>query len=485
MVNRSDRDRKRHQNQGREEQQSGSEERFQRSQQTNGGQNEFGDYDSAGQSQFNRGGMMEDEGFPHSSREYRPQRLTGYEDFSQQGSSDYGDFRSQSQGRPTQGGSQNYGSQGQQELGQGYGQQGFAQGRNQQGYGQQNYTQQGGNQQGYSSGQGYQGSGQGYRQSTGTGQSGQEFGGQYGSSMGEQQWRDQGQRGYLHQGGLGQQDYGNQGIGGPTHSNFQGNNEGYPAGQGFGQNYGSHQDRYTHQGYGQGQSFGYSNQPAAGSQQHSGAWGQGYGQGSPSQHSLWGSQQGNVNQGGTQGMGTFGGSQDYSRGSSGGSQDYRRGETGQQNYSNDSGYYGGGEGYGMTQQGRRSQSQSRGQFSGRGPKGYRRSDERITEEINELLTQHGEIDASEIEVKVDGGEVTLSGTADNRWVKRMAEDLTENVSGVQEVHNQIRVRRENQQRFGDTGSSSSGNQMAESSSAEKGESNRGKTELSQKVSTRT
>lgn len=81
-------------------------------------------------------------------------------------------------------------------------------------------------------------------------------------------------------------------------------------------------------------------------------------------------------------------------------------------------------------------------FSGRGPKGYRRSDERITEEINETLTRHGDLDPSEIEVRVSNGEVTLTGTVASRRDKRLAEDLAERASGVQDVMNQLRVARD-------------------------------------------
>jgi hypothetical protein len=79
-------------------------------------------------------------------------------------------------------------------------------------------------------------------------------------------------------------------------------------------------------------------------------------------------------------------------------------------------------------------------FAGRGPKGYRRSDERICEDISERLTEHPQIDASECEVKVQGGEVTLTGMVNSRRAKRMAEDLAEQVSGVKEVSNQLRVK---------------------------------------------
>lgn len=80
-----------------------------------------------------------------------------------------------------------------------------------------------------------------------------------------------------------------------------------------------------------------------------------------------------------------------------------------------------------------------GQHAGRGPKGYRRDDARITEDINEALTHDAHIDASEIEVQVSGGEVTLTGTVDNRDAKRHAEDIAERISGVSDVNNQIRV----------------------------------------------
>jgi hypothetical protein len=95
-----------------------------------------------------------------------------------------------------------------------------------------------------------------------------------------------------------------------------------------------------------------------------------------------------------------------------------------------------GHGGGMTGDG------ERGGFAGKGPKGYQRSDERIREEINERLTDHPDIDATEIDVQVQSGEVTLSGAVDDRYAKRLSEELAEEVSGVREVHNQIRVQRQ-------------------------------------------
>lgn len=84
----------------------------------------------------------------------------------------------------------------------------------------------------------------------------------------------------------------------------------------------------------------------------------------------------------------------------------------------------------------------RGPHSGRGPKGYKRSDERVLEDVSERLMQHGDIDASDIEVTVENGEVTLTGTVDSRWTKRHAAEIIDDMSGVHDVHNQLRVRKE-------------------------------------------
>ena len=83
-----------------------------------------------------------------------------------------------------------------------------------------------------------------------------------------------------------------------------------------------------------------------------------------------------------------------------------------------------------------------GPHVGRGPKGYQRSDERIREDICDRLSQHGQIDASEIQVSVSNCEVTLQGSVDSRGAKRLSEDIAEGVYGVRDVNNQLRVNRE-------------------------------------------
>jgi len=102
-----------------------------------------------------------------------------------------------------------------------------------------------------------------------------------------------------------------------------------------------------------------------------------------------------------------------------------------------------------SQWGQSGQYGQRGQFSGRGPKGYSRSDDRIKEDINERLTHDPDIDAWEIEVQVSGGEVTLTGTVDDRNAKRRAEDIAESISGVNDVQNQIRVKKGDEDRGSD------------------------------------
>jgi osmotically-inducible protein OsmY len=60
--------------------------------------------------------------------------------------------------------------------------------------------------------------------------------------------------------------------------------------------------------------------------------------------------------------------------------------------------------------------------------------------VCERLTDDPFIDASDIEVKVEGREVTLSGSVASRGLRRRAEDLAELASGVTHIQNNLRVR---------------------------------------------
>jgi hypothetical protein len=94
---------------------------------------------------------------------------------------------------------------------------------------------------------------------------------------------------------------------------------------------------------------------------------------------------------------------------------------------------------------------SAGPHAGKGPKGYMRSDERIKEQVSERLEEHGEVDASEVTVSVKEGEVTLDGTIADRAMKRMAEELVEDSPGVKQVHNRLRIDKDNGREMGQGG----------------------------------
>ena len=91
------------------------------------------------------------------------------------------------------------------------------------------------------------------------------------------------------------------------------------------------------------------------------------------------------------------------------------------------------------------------QHRGQGPKNYTRSDQRILEDIADRLTEDPFIDATEIEIVVTRGEVGLGGSVDDRQQRRAAEDLVEDISGVKNVQNNLRVRGGSDQRGGERG----------------------------------
>ncbi len=217
---------------------------------------------------------------------------------------------------------------------------------------------------------------------------------------------------------------------------------------GFGQAGGYGQSSYG--GGGQG-GYGYGGGGGSYAQGSFGQPGSGYGQGS------YGSSGGGF---GTQGQSGYGqrafseegGFAGYGDGGSGGFGG--QGQTGQRAFSEEGGfggYGGGGSGLeygrqrfgqhrGSTFIGQRGGSQEGSQFRnvGRGPKGYKRSDERICEDVSDRLSD-GTIDASEITVNVQNGEVTLAGTVESRHTKFLAENMADSVPGVKDVHNQLRV----------------------------------------------
>lgn len=184
---------------------------------------------------------------------------------------------------------------------------------------------------------------------------------------------------------------------------------------------------------------------------YGGMSGAGYGTHGGAQGGQWGSQ-GNRGYGG-QGMG--GGPGGY----------YGQGPGMNQGYGRDSGYGRDAQGYGQRQggsiggpssggmgwrgeqgwQGNQTRSwdqQPNQQRFERGPKGYKRSDDRIKEDVSDRISQLQHVDSSDVEVEVKEGEVTLTGTVPNRVMKWQLENLVESIGGVTDVNNMLRIRRE-------------------------------------------
>ena len=88
---------------------------------------------------------------------------------------------------------------------------------------------------------------------------------------------------------------------------------------------------------------------------------------------------------------------------------------------------------------RRHEWDARASHRGRGPRGYRRSDQRISDDVHDRLTDDPWLDASAIVVAVKDGEVTLTGMVADRNAKHHAERIIEDVSGVDHVQNNLRI----------------------------------------------
>lgn len=96
-------------------------------------------------------------------------------------------------------------------------------------------------------------------------------------------------------------------------------------------------------------------------------------------------------------------------------------------------------------------------FYGKGPKGWTRSPERLKDEVCEALWRNPRVDASEIDVSIEGNTIRLTGTVESREAKREAENCIENLVGVEDIRNELRVQRSSEAGAGSstlTGSSS-------------------------------
>jgi len=75
----------------------------------------------------------------------------------------------------------------------------------------------------------------------------------------------------------------------------------------------------------------------------------------------------------------------------------------------------------------------------RGPKNYRRSDERILEDVYLQLLRDPAIDSSDVSVELHRGVATLTGTVLVRSMKHAIEDIIHAIPGVEEIHNRVKV----------------------------------------------
>src|SRR5262245_7257391 len=88
---------------------------------------------------------------------------------------------------------------------------------------------------------------------------------------------------------------------------------------------------------------------------------------------------------------------------------------------------------------RESEPPMRGAHAGKGPRGYRRADTRLYQDVCEALARDGDVDASDLEVEVENGSVRLTGTVSDEDMRRRAGDVTAGCAGVREVRVELRV----------------------------------------------
>jgi hypothetical protein len=136
---------------------------------------------------------------------------------------------------------------------------------------------------------------------------------------------------------------------------------------------------------------------------------------------------------------------------------------------NENTYFGDREHRDRSYGGNQGQSSTAGGNKGKGPKGYHRSEERIREDAYERLTYDDRVDASDIDIQVQGEDLILTGTVSSKEEKRRAEDIVENISGIRNVENRIRVGHSNEPSgrgsMGNATGSSTGTAMPSSTSA--------------------
>jgi predicted transcriptional regulator len=70
-----------------------------------------------------------------------------------------------------------------------------------------------------------------------------------------------------------------------------------------------------------------------------------------------------------------------------------------------------------------------------------RSDDLISEDVAAALLKMDDVEASEIDIEVDAGALTLSGTVDSYANKQDVESALRDVNGVRSIDNNLRIRK--------------------------------------------
>lgn len=78
---------------------------------------------------------------------------------------------------------------------------------------------------------------------------------------------------------------------------------------------------------------------------------------------------------------------------------------------------------------------------GKGKKNDKRLDKTIYAEVCEKLSATPYVDATAIEVSVKEGVVELKGMVEDRKMKKMAELVLENISGIKDIQNGLTLQR--------------------------------------------
>lgn len=77
---------------------------------------------------------------------------------------------------------------------------------------------------------------------------------------------------------------------------------------------------------------------------------------------------------------------------------------------------------------------------GHGPRDWRKSDDRLREEVCEALAADATLDARDLNVGADDTDIVLSGVAPCVEARARAEEIAARVVGVRAVHNFVGIK---------------------------------------------